>query len=348
MDTINRCWINVNRDCNLRCQWCYAKSSDYLHSNSMEISLARKLIELVGDLNIPHLTVLGGEPTCYEYLPLIISIGKIQKLKVGIVTNGVKLCDEDYLDNLIDAGLDSIGLSLKGVCREDFTTVTKCDEFNKVMKAIENISKTKISCKVSMVITRDNCYNFIDGIERALYYGANSFQLSICHDFNRLYGNTSNFNIEKDVFEVVNGVIKNYEKMNMITKGNFFIHQSLPLCLWPKEILNKMIERNQLVTSCQLLQKSGLVFDPFGNVLPCNAMMNVKVGTYGQEFNNKETFMSFWESDKIKEYYTCLRKLPDKKCVNCEFLRYCGGGCVSNWLNMSFSNMQMKMQEFIM
>ena len=36
-------WLTVNRQCNLKCKWCYAQQMD--ESNNMDLSMAKKLID---------------------------------------------------------------------------------------------------------------------------------------------------------------------------------------------------------------------------------------------------------------------------------------------------------------
>ena len=57
---------------------------------------------------IPHITFTGGEPTLREDLPALIAhaqqVGQIS----GLLTDGLKLADKNYLDSLLQTGLDHL------------------------------------------------------------------------------------------------------------------------------------------------------------------------------------------------------------------------------------------------
>ena len=62
---VRGCWITVNRSCNLRCKWCYAKSSEYDLDNSMDFTLFKKLVDIATDLKVKNFLLIGGEPTIH-------------------------------------------------------------------------------------------------------------------------------------------------------------------------------------------------------------------------------------------------------------------------------------------
>lgn len=40
-------WLNVNRACNMRCEWCYAKGTEYSAGDEMSLDLAIRLVEMM-------------------------------------------------------------------------------------------------------------------------------------------------------------------------------------------------------------------------------------------------------------------------------------------------------------
>lgn len=336
---LNNCWININRACNLRCSWCYAKSSNYLEIDEMEIYLAKKIIDLITDIEIPSITILGGEPTCSNNLESILSYAKTKKRYVGLVTNGIKLSNIEYANKLLNYGLDSINISVKGYSKENFYTTTKTDKYYEVMRAIDNLVSLNAKFSVSMVLNRYNCDDFVIGIKDIIEHGGRNIRLSFCYSFDPLYDNSSCIDIKNDIIYVIEGLRKNYEQLNKITNGNFILHQSLPACVWPSDFLYVLKSNNQLKSSCQLLTRSGLIFDPKGRILPCNALIDSYLGQYGVDFENKNDFFDFWNSERIRNIYSKLAAVPDEKCLNCKSWVECGGGCVSNWLNYSYKDL---------
>lgn len=60
------------------------------------------------DNGIPHLLFTGGEPTLREDLPEFIRVAEELGLVTGLLTDGLKLDDDDYRQGLIKNGLDHI------------------------------------------------------------------------------------------------------------------------------------------------------------------------------------------------------------------------------------------------
>jgi len=57
---------------------------------------------------IPHLTFTGGEPTLRDDLPKLIAHAEKNGLVCGLLTDGLKLANKEYLDNLLQTGLDHL------------------------------------------------------------------------------------------------------------------------------------------------------------------------------------------------------------------------------------------------
>ncbi len=57
---------------------------------------------------IPHVTFTGGEPTLREDLPALIAHAEANGQVTGLMTDGLKLGDEGYLNALLQTGLDHL------------------------------------------------------------------------------------------------------------------------------------------------------------------------------------------------------------------------------------------------
>jgi organic radical activating enzyme len=57
---------------------------------------------------IPHITFTGGEPTLRDDLPLLIAHAEKVGQVTGLLTDGLKLADKDYLHTLLQTGLDHL------------------------------------------------------------------------------------------------------------------------------------------------------------------------------------------------------------------------------------------------
>ena len=335
------CWLTLNRACNLRCKWCYAKSTHFNCADDITLEMAKQIVDICKDLNINRIALIGGEPTLYPQLPQIIEYIKSNNMGCGIITNGVKLEDKAYLQELMDVGVKSFSISLKGENKTAFKQVTGFDCYEKVKKGITNCIENNIDVSVSMVLTEENIETFLEGIIDMKKLGVKNFHLSFCYELDtscdyKAYLKTNNPK------KLINNFVKIYNELDEVTEHNFTLFQGYPLCLWDKNVLELMDEKNQLTTICQLLNRDGLIFDSKGYLIPCNAMPNIKLGRLNEDFCTAEELLQYSNQADFIAVYDKLCGLPSKDCLKCEDLANCGGGCVCQWSNYSYSELLQK------
>lgn len=350
MNHINFAWLTLNRNCNLRCEWCYAKGTNYRTEDTIDFNVACMVIDWAAQMGIRELTFIGGEPTLYNRLIDLVEYSNKCKLSAGIVTNGIRFSDPAYCQRLLDSGIGTIDLSLKGISAESYLKNTGVDSYEKVLKAINNLSSKKTNFMVSMVLSGDNISEFLNGVRSAKLEGCSFFSFSFCCDFSALETGkqTQDYNLEYNIFHVIDCFMAQYEELHDLTSGNFVLHQTFPLCLWPEDFIRIMSERNQLATSCQFLRRDGLVFDTGGNIVPCNLMYQIKLGELGREFKDAASLRMYLESSTVSNFYEKTAfTYPDVYCEECRDWERCGGGCVSNWLNFSYKEMKERYEKYL-
>jgi organic radical activating enzyme len=72
----------------------------------------RIVLQKCWDAGIPHITFTGGEPTLRPDLQELIAYAQELGQVTGLLTNGAKLVDAEYLEQLAQAGLDHILVAL--------------------------------------------------------------------------------------------------------------------------------------------------------------------------------------------------------------------------------------------
>lgn len=332
------CWLTLNRACNLRCKWCYAKDTGYHKEDNMPLSLAYQIIDICSLLGIRHITLIGGEPTLYPNFFDVIDYCHKKRIHCGIITNGLACASKEFVQELKLHKIKSISLSLKGENAEVFKDITGVDAFEKTKDAIINCLDSGVNVNASMVLTEDNINTYIDGIVELKKLGVKHFHLSFCYEFNTSV--SCNSYLQKhNPKQLIAAFVKGYAKLDKITKHNFTLSDGYPLCLWDKEIIERMTKYGQFVTVCQLLARSGLIFDTKGNLIPCNAMPNIKLGKLNTDFVTPEELMEYVNSAKIQTVYSKLCGLPHKTCLTCDQMINCGGGCVCQWTNYDFEQL---------
>lgn len=150
--TIDYMRISITDRCNLRCKYCMPHG---IEKKPMEEILTfdeiLTVVKAAAQLGITAIKVTGGEPlvrfNCCELIRAMKMIDGIKK--VTITTNGVLL--DKYLDELADAGIDGINISLDTLDAGEYAAITGRDELQNVLSAMKRAVKLQIPVKINAV-----------------------------------------------------------------------------------------------------------------------------------------------------------------------------------------------------
>ena len=81
----------------------------------------KAVLSKLWEVGIPHIAFTGGEPTLYDELPAFIQHAEELGMVTGVLTDGHRFVEGDYLEQLESAGLDHILLTWNGEA-PDFET----------------------------------------------------------------------------------------------------------------------------------------------------------------------------------------------------------------------------------
>ncbi len=112
--------IAVTYGCQNRCRFCYASSP---HRSRRQRPMTSEQIQVVmakiyHQAHAPSLSFTGGEATLRPDLEELIRAASGTGFRVNLITNGIRLADQEYAERLVDAGLDSAQISLEAGCAE--------------------------------------------------------------------------------------------------------------------------------------------------------------------------------------------------------------------------------------
>ncbi|MFH1406644.1 MAG: radical SAM protein [Candidatus Omnitrophota bacterium] len=109
----------------------------------------------------PYIQLFGGEPTMRKDLFDIIKLGKSYGLSMRVVTNGLKLADEEYCNKLADLGV-MINIAFDGLNRDMYAKLRgHTDVLDIKLKALENLAKRQRG-KVVIMSVVDKEFNKTD------------------------------------------------------------------------------------------------------------------------------------------------------------------------------------------
>lgn len=149
--------ISVIDRCNLRCVYCMPEEGleSIPHEEILTYEEILRICETVSQLGIKKIKITGGEPLVRkEIVNLIRDIKNLDKIEqVTLTTNGILLYD--MLDDLYDAGIDAINISLDTLKEDNFKQITRRDGLEKVLMAIDKAYNLGIRVKINCLAIRD-------------------------------------------------------------------------------------------------------------------------------------------------------------------------------------------------
>ncbi len=293
--------IETTYACNARCIFCYNPSRTF------EINYKRldKIVSSVKKSEIPHVYLIGGEPSLLKQSKLNEYIENLSSTSsVTLVTNGLK-----YIDNLSN-DLACIGIPLHGT-KEIHEYVTGVEGgYKKVIKSIEKYVSRGFDVRCIPVLMSLNYNQMYETIKKAFELGMESVYID-CFES----GGIGSKLAEKlkpslqQFKEALTQIIK--AKKDFGIKVGF--GTALPFCL------DERLFKEDLLGDCG----AGFTFaaiDPWGNVRICNQSTII----YGNVL--KEPLEKIWKKNRINIEFRCL-KWVSEPCKSCKLLHYCLGGC---------------------
>ena len=132
-----------------------------------ELSTAewQTIIDKAWQAGIPHLIFTGGEPTLREDLAQLIARGEQNGQVTGLLTNGLRLVEPEYLDELLQTGLDHVMIILEPGNPKAWT-------------AIEKTASQDIFTAVHLTITPENRAEIPELLDRLAKTEVNGISLS--------------------------------------------------------------------------------------------------------------------------------------------------------------------------
>ncbi len=149
--------LSVTDRCNLRCTYCMAEEMEFLPRRDLltfeEIeTLARHLV----GRGIRRIRLTGGEPLVRKgVLELVQRLARLHTHgldELTLTTNGTRL--PEMAQDLFDAGVRRINISLDTLRRDRFAELTRRDEFERVVSGIDAARDAGLAVRINAVAMR--------------------------------------------------------------------------------------------------------------------------------------------------------------------------------------------------
>ena len=167
--------ISITERCNLRCTYCMPEAGVPLSPPEQLLTTPEitYLSELFVGQGVTKIRLTGGEPTIREdILHMMRQIGDLRRKglkELCLTTNGVAL--HRKLDQMVEAGLTGVNLSLDTLDPFQFQIMTRRKGFEAVIKSMDRVLelnkigagvKLKINCVVMRGVNEREILNFVE------------------------------------------------------------------------------------------------------------------------------------------------------------------------------------------
>ena len=339
--------IAITYRCNLACTFCYAGCGtgdatpgnparekhrnrwkfwracrkprrDPIQGEMTRDEVMRVIDQLAEVGKVPSVSFTGGECTLRPELPDFIARAREQRMRVNIITNGIRCADASYVDTLVRSELTSAQVSLEGPTAEVHDRLTQQPgSLAKTIRGIEVLRDAGLHVHTNTTICDENVNHLTAIIDLA--HGLGLPHVSI----NQLIPTGTPRLARHRRTEVSYSTVGKYliqAKRHAERVGiGFHWYSPTPFCLFNPIAFGL---GNKGCAACD-----GLVHvSPAGDVLPCSSFAR-GVGNVLDEGLEKIWF------GKDARYYKKKRQAP-AICRLCRHFALCQGACTLYWSEM--------------
>ncbi|HEY59625.1 MAG TPA: radical SAM protein [Anaerolineae bacterium] len=302
--------LAITYRCNCNCSHCYnARPRSY---PEMESHQWQEIIERLWEIGIPHIVFTGGEPTLRADLPELIHYAEKTGLITGLNTNGRKLKDKKYTEDLVEAGLDHIQVTLESHDNAIHDAIVASPgAWQETVTGIKNALETNLFVMTNTTLLKQNSIflsktlNYLAKIGiptiglNGLIYSGRGKSCGEGIDESQL---PELLNIARDLTS------KHNQRLIWYTPTQYCHFDPVAMGLGVKGCTAALYN---------------MCIEPDGGVIPCQSYYQSLGNILTDEWND------IWTHDlavSIRE----KRYLPED-CRSCALLKECGGGCPLTW-----------------
>jgi len=307
--------IALTYRCNNACRFCYAHSP-YRESEEMSTEEVKRVIDMiVDDAKVPSLSFTGGEPTLREDLFELIAYGREKGLRMNLITNGRRCASKEFVQKLVDAGLNSAQVSIEGPDAETHDFIVGANgAFEQTVQGVKNLRETDIYTHCNTTICRPNK----DHLEGLVDFLADKLELSYFSMNMVIYtGTAAKLRDELQVkYSDIEAIVKRVKKRASKKGIQFVWYAPTPVCLF------NPIAHGLGAKSCACCD--GLLsVDAEGGLLPCSS--------FSEPVGNllHEGFEKVWYNRASK--FWRAKDFAPEGCKKCDKFDYCYGACPLYW-----------------
>jgi radical SAM protein with 4Fe4S-binding SPASM domain len=292
--------------CQNDCPHCYVdRPRDF---PEMDTEAWKRIIDRCWEVGIPHLTFTGGEATLRPDLVELVHYAEQVGLVTGLLTNGRRLRDPAYLDDLLLAGLDHIQITLEShdpAVHDEM--VGAPGAWEETVAGIKTVIAAEVYMMTNTTLTSANVDHIEETIAFAASLGVPTFGC------NSLIYSGAAVAVGEGIPEGELGPI--LERVKMATAE----HRMRLIWYTPTQYCELDPTGLELGVKGCTAAHYNMCIEPNGDVLPCQSYY-VPLGNM-----LTDAWDSIWEHELAR--YLRQRDFVMDTCYDCPDLALCGGGC---------------------
>ena len=302
--------LAVTYRCNNDCAHCY----NARERNFPELSTEQwfQIIDQLWDLGVPHIVFTGGEATLRNDLPELIKHAESNGQITGLNTNARRLSDEHYVQQLVNAGLDHVQVTVESCNAEVHDEMMRAKgAFKQTIAGLKNALNSKLYVMTNTTMLRTNIHTIPDTLDFLADIGVPTIGL------NALIYSGHGLSVGTGLHQSELQPILDIATRKTAERGQRLIWYT------PTQYCEFDPTANNLgVKGCTAALYS-MCIESNGNVLPCQS--------YYHPLGNMltDSWDSIW-NHKLSVQLRERQNLPDK-CEGCSLVPECGGGCPLNF-----------------
>jgi radical SAM protein with 4Fe4S-binding SPASM domain len=292
--------------CNDDCAHCYnVRPRDFSELPTQDWFA---ILDRLWEIGIPHIVFTGGEPTLRQDLPLLIAHAERNGQITGLNTNARRLSDPHYVDELVNAGLDHVQITVEShdPAIHDFMVRTS-GAWKQTIAGLRNALANKLFVMTNTTMLSPNSPYLAQTLNFLAELGVPTIGLNaLIYSGRGLSAGTG---------------LAESDLLPLLELAREHTQQSGQRLVWytPTQYCHFDPVQQELGIKGCTAALYNMCVEPDGNVIPCQS--------YYQPLGNllKDPWPSIWDHDLAKQLRE--RRYILEKCVGCALLKECGGGC---------------------
>jgi radical SAM protein with 4Fe4S-binding SPASM domain len=298
--------LAITYRCNNDCAHCY--NGRERNFPEMDTGQWKLILDKLWDLGVPHIVFTGGEATLRNDLPELIAHAESNGQITGLNTNARRLSNECYVEQLIDAGLDHLQVTLES-CNEQIhdQMMRAPGAFKQTIKGLKNALNTRLFVMTNTTMLQTNVRTLPATLDFLADLGVATIGL------NALIYSGAGLTVGTGLHESELEPVLEMAAEKTSTRGQRLIWYT------PTQYCHFDPTRSNLGVKGCTASLYSMCIESNGDVLPCQS--------YYHSLGNflTDPWDSIW-NHKLSIQLRERHGLP-AKCDGCPIVAECGGGC---------------------